>query len=135
MKIKKLKNIIVTTPKGEQETAAQEAQDCIDAKGGHYFRVFKRRPKNIEAGSRIFYVEDGYIRGFATVESVNEDNMKCDTSGKEWGDGCYAIMPANSWQWISPVAMKGFQGYRYFDDSNVEIIGGWLDPKPETQGV
>jgi len=26
--------------------------------------------------------------------------------------------------------MAGFQGFRYFDDSDVEVVGGWLDPKP-----
>jgi len=55
MKIEKIKDIIVTTPKSESEVAAKESQDCINNGGGSYFRVFRRLPKNLEIDSRIFY--------------------------------------------------------------------------------
>ena len=60
--------------------------------------------------------------------------MKCEVSGKDWGDGHHAMMPANSWKWIKPLPMRGFQGWRYFEPQYVgavEIVGGWLDPMPK----
>jgi hypothetical protein len=40
------------------------------------------------------------------------------------------VSDAKSWKWIRPSAMQGFQGFRYAD-FEFEVIGGWLDPKPE----
>ena len=127
------KAIIVTTPKKQMKTAAEEAQNCIDAGGGFYFRRFAQFPLSLHSGTRIFYVEDGYVRGFATVSEVNDstDGKVCMTTGRDWAPGIYAVMPADSWQWVRPIPQQGFQGWRYFDDSEVEIVGGWLDPKPE----
>ena len=129
-------DIIVTTPKSEMAASAQEAKDCILAGGGEYFRRFARRP-NLRLGDRIYYVEDGYIRGFALVQRVEaHEAMNCATTGRDWAPGWYAFMPADTWKWIAPIPMKGFQGYRrasfQFDREEVRILGGWLDPKPKS---
>jgi len=124
-----VRDIIVTTPKSQMQAAADEAADCLRAGKGSYFRRFTTRPKGLSKGSRIFYVEDGYVRGFGTVSEVEEGNRQCETTGKEWGDGVYAIMPADSWKWIRPVSMKGFQGWRYYG-GDVEVVGDWKDSKP-----
>lgn len=82
--------------------------------------------------SRIYYVEDGFIRGFGTVSMIVDSPMTCDTTGRYWGQGIHAIFPANSWTWIKPIPMKGFQGYRYMAvDQKIEVVGGWLDPRPQ----
>lgn len=145
-------SIIVTTPKKEMANAKKEAEACIQNGGGYYFRRFGKCPR-FGIGSRIFYVEDGYVRGFAEIckmvdlsqanqsaengsEAAKETlQFVCEVTGKNWGSGFYAFMDAKSWKWIKPIPMKGFQGYRYFDDeaANVEIIGGWKDPKPEVK--
>ena len=125
-------SILVTTPKNQMDVAAQEARECIASGGGSYFRRFTRKPQKLSEGTRIFYVEDGYVRGFATVSEAfdSDDGMGCETTGRAWPPGFYAVMPADSWEWIQPLPFKGFQGWRYFDDSKVEIVGDWLDPKP-----
>ena len=129
-----MKHIIVTTPKSEMKNAELEAKECIDNGSGYYFRKMSRQPKDIVIGeSRIYYVEDGYIRGYATIIGFSqEENLECETTGKTWAnkDGGFLWMPACTWKWIAPIPMKGFQGWRYFDDSDIEIVGGWLDPKP-----
>ena len=130
-----MKNIIVTTPKSEIETASKEAKKCINDGSGYYFRTFKRKPKGIESGSKIYYVEDGYIRGYGVIAGLADGQKKCDVTGRVFGEDnnqniCHAIIPACTWKWIKPIPMKGFQGFRYFYDSGVEIAGGWLDPKP-----
>ena len=124
------RDIIVTTPKSAIEAAAQEAAQCIKNKGGSYFRRFQLAPKTLQKDSKIFYVEDGYIRGYAVVSEIQQGPQLCSTTGKQWPNGTYAIMSADTWKWIKPIAMKGFQGWRYFDSSQVEVVGGWLDLKP-----
>lgn len=127
-----VKDIIVTTPKNKMAIAEGEARHCIEAGGGFYFRTFRNVPCYLGLGSRIFYVEDGYIRGFSEVHKIKDGNMQCGTTGYDWGDGIHAIMPAYSWKWIQPIKMKGFQGWKYFDAKNIKVIGGWLDIKPST---
>ena len=136
--------ILVTTPKSQMATAAREARDRIEATKrlegcGVYFRRFAQEPRGLDPGVRIFYVEDGYVRGFAVVDELSgidegEKGLVCETTGKDWSHGVYAIMRADSWKWVKPIRYRGFQGFRYFDDSKVEIVGGWLDPKPEVKG-
>lgn len=125
------KNIIVTTPKSQMNNAAQEAANCLQqGDNAYYFRKFHVKPKGLDIGSKMFYVEDGYIRGFGIVSKIEEDNKQCITTGKQHGNGFYAIMPANSWTWIKPIPMKGFQGYKYYENTNYEIVGNWRDSKP-----
>jgi len=127
-------DIIVTTPKSQSENAAKEADEVKENGGGFYFRIFHRRPKNLESGDRIFYVEDGYIRGFAKVLHVQDiSSMECDVTGKTYTGRCCAFMDASTWTWVRPIEMKGFQGWRYCQIPENEIIvaGDWMDPKPE----
>lgn len=144
-------DIIVTSSKSRMKDAAAEAADCIAAGGGAYFRRFHARPP-VEPGDRVYYVEDGYVRGFAVVDRVEHqpEGMRCETTGQFWQYGWYVFMGATTWKWIKPIPMKGFQNFRkadkhmtrreYIDDGHghpadprgiAEIVGGWLDPKPE----
>ena len=130
-----IQDIIVTTPKNKMEIAEEEACQCIEAGGGFYFRTFRNAPCHLGIGSRIFYVEDGYVRGFGVVSEIKNGDMQCGTTGYDWGDGTHAIMQADSWKWIKPIPMKGFQGWRYFKAKGIKVVGNWLDPKPSVKGV
>ena len=143
-------DIIVTTPKSQMANAAQEAADCIENGGGEYFRRFPiNQVPNINIGERVFYVEDGYIRGYARVSRMfnTPRYIQCDTTGRWWPPGFYLVMPADSWRWIQPIPMRGFQGFRYArpDGTNPNQIahpsdpgmrawiidaGDWLAPRP-----
>ena len=141
-------DIIVTTPKSQMKASAQEAADCIAAGGGEYFRRFGNRP-TVLPGNRIYYVEDGYVRGFCRIGSIVHRSSceVCQTTGRRWPPGTYLYMQATTWQWITPIPMNGFQGFRYAKGGRradgryyltlsecsypIEIVGGWLDPKPE----
>ncbi len=133
-------DIIVTTPKSQMATAAQEAADCIAAGGGEYFRRFAQTQKpDVGKGNRVYYVEDGYVRGFARCCRTGYMHcaIKCSTTGRRWPEGFYVFMNAKTWQWIEPIPMQGFQGFRYADKSlnyrDLRIVGGWRDPKPEVE--
>jgi hypothetical protein len=110
-------DIIVTTPKSQMANAAQEAADCLRDGGGEYFRRFAiGQAPNVEPGDRVYYVEDGYIRGFAVVrdtQRMEDGGMTCDTTRRSWPPGFYVFMRADSWQWIAKIPWPGFQGFRY----------------------
>jgi hypothetical protein len=116
------------------DVAAREARDAIGHGGGEYFRRFPvSQSPDVRRGDRVFYVEDGSIRGFGVVTRVglHERGETCATTGRRWEAGRYVFIDAKSWQWIRPIPMKGFQGYRYARDLEFEVVGGWLDPKPK----
>lgn len=138
-----VRDIVVTTPKSQMATAALEAEQARALDGverSFYFRnLGKHGGANLGKGSRVYYVEDGYLRGFGVVESdediIHRPFNRCETTGKLFMDGWYAYIPADSWQWIAPIPYKGFQGWRYAPDEwrNLEVIGDWLDPKPMSE--
>lgn len=132
----KINDIMVTTPRHQSKNAEAEARSCVRAGGGDYFRRFARLPKGLKIGSRLFYVEDGYLRGYAVVSNVRTGQMRCDVTGKKWAPGAYAVMRADSWKWIRPIPIRGFQGWRYMPqeiEAEVQVVGGWKDPKPEVK--
>ena len=127
-------DIIVTTPKHEMANAAQEAAECIADGGGEYFRALGGRRPNTKPGERIFYIEDGYVRGFCIISHFKSNQkLECDTTGRVWASRTIVCMDATTWKWIKPIKMRGFPGWRYFyAPAAMEIVGGWLDPKPAT---
>lgn len=126
-----MKDIIVTTPKGEMANAAKEAADCLAAGSGFYFRTLGTIPKHFDIGGKVWYVENGYIRGYAFCSHIERDGATCATTGRHWLGAVRIIMAADSWKWIKPIPMKGFQGWRYFiAPADMEIAGDWKAPKP-----
>ena len=137
-------DIIVTTPKSRMAEAAREAAACIAAGGGDYFRRFPPRkwPVHLNPGDRVYYVEDGAIRGFAVVDCICDEvyARDCDTTARRYPPGLYVMMRADSWCWIRPIPMRGFQGFRYVRNEllpdgrhYLEIVGFWRDPRPEIE--
>lgn len=139
-------DIIVTTPKTEIDNAAKEAKDALNGQVSHYFRKLRFFPKFLKKGDRVFYIENDRITGFAIVDGIAEhDGTECVTTGKQYTDGVYVWMWCKTWQWIKPITMRGFQGYRYrlgLSEENIstikepcrfdfEIAGDWKDPKPK----
>lgn len=114
---------------------AKEARETIEAGGeSWYFRNLVRRPKHFHEGGRVFYVEDGWARGYAHCFALTEDpaGKVCATTGREFGPGVYACMDALTWCWIAPIAMQGCQGWRYWrvPEERVAVVGHWRDEKP-----
>ena len=70
----------------------------------------------VEVGDRIYFVEDGMIRGYGVVFSVAElrHGMECEVTGRIWGRSGDWVICYNDWRWLkTPVPMNGFQGIRY----------------------
>ncbi len=118
-------DIIVTTPKRCRKQAAREAEQIKEWGSGYYYRDYTQQPP-VKRGSRVYYVEAGYVKGFAEV-------VRVDCSD---GHRYRMLMNAATWQWIVPIPMRGFQGWRYMKiaQQDVVIIGDWQDPMPAVQG-
>jgi hypothetical protein len=128
-------DIIVTTPKSEMANAAKEAEMAKKHPDSLYFRRFNTHPCNIKPGERVWYVENGFIRGYAVVDQIENivgNARVCAATGRFWHPGVYVLMRADSWKWVKPLPMKGFQGYRQAKGlDHTKTIGGWKDPKPQ----
>ncbi|MEE9456350.1 MAG: hypothetical protein V3W11_04265 [bacterium] len=139
-------DIIVTTPKSRMAEAAREAEEIKRWGGGEYHRDYRApRIPNVEVGDRVYYVEDGYIRGFALVCKIVKATI-CTADGKPAFRVC---MDATTWKWIKPVMVTPQEVPRSFmyaenlkryaplgrglSRESVEIVGGWLDPRPEVK--
>ena len=126
-------DIIVTTPRSRMAEAAAEAEDIKKWGGGYYIRGLGPLRPTIAAGDRVYYVENGYVRGFALVSSG-----PFRVGG--WKAYYEVHLDATTWRWIRPRPMTGFQGWRYapagWRDA-VEVLGDWLAPRPDvwTLGV
>lgn len=127
-------DIMVTTPKKEKFNAELEAANVVKDKAGVYFRYLGRYRPNFEIGDKVFYVENGFIRGYCLIINIEKKvNQKCGTTGRMWPNGWYVYQDATTWKWVKPIPYKGFQGWRYLNDlynSRIEVVGGYLDPKP-----
>lgn len=134
-------DLLVTTPLDKAREHVGEAEDLINyyyetGDVGYYYRLFNPwgAPKTLGIGSKLFYVDQRAVRGFAVVTDleVNPDD-----------NHLVSKMDANTWKWIDPIPcdygqVKPPQGYAYArkhrylkDVPEVEIVGSWLDPMPK----
>ncbi len=123
-------DIIVTTPKTAMSEAAAEAkvakQGILAGTDVVYTRSLGRNlPNSLDQNDRVFYVEDGFIRGYAVV-------LREPYRSREEPHRAVVMLSVTSWKWIRPIAMRGFRGWRYsyIDPDVIEVVGNWLDPKP-----
>lgn len=121
-------DIIVTTPKKYRKVAAEEAELIKERGYGSYIHSLSSVPKHTQAGDKIFYVEDGYVRGFAIIQFIGTDSYSLDNHTTKF-DGPHVVSDATTWTWIKPIKYKGFQGFRYFNMPYI-VVGNWLAPKP-----
>src|SRR5574342_1148795 len=119
-------DIVVTTPKSEIENSAREASECLADGGGYYCRKIPATlagSREFDAGSKVFYAENGYVRGYGVVQHIWTGAYLRELANGDWRDGFYAAMPAESWTWIEPIPMRGFQGYRRMFTDRVRVVG------------
>jgi len=116
-------DILVTTPKSQIGNAKKEGR-WAEKNGGHWFRVFKFKP-DVDLDDRIYFVENGYIRGFGVILHAphqSADGETCEVTGKSWGKEGYWVVEYSNWHWLDdPIAFKGFQGIRYVSRLPLDI--------------
>jgi len=131
-------DLLVTTPIAKAKEHAREAEQVRQyyKKTGlldYYWRAYVFPPSNLRVGSSVYYVDRRAIRGFAMVTDIVLKDFILQ-----------AHMLADTWRWITPIpcdyrVIKPPQSYaranrhKYFAGiAEVQVIGGWLDPMPES---
>lgn len=111
--ISEAKDLIITLPKNvkwseyEKELAKAEQGEILNFKVNNI-------PKQTEKGCKCFLLYNGEVKGYMTICDLGHKTFKCTTTGKEW-DGNF-VQRTGKFNQIKPIQMKGFQGYRYFED-------------------
>ncbi len=62
-------------------------------------------------GSKCYLVYNGEVRGWMEIVGMSEKRFTCTTTGKEWA-GKF-IERSGPFHKVTPIPMKGFQGFRY----------------------
>lgn len=132
-------DIIVTTPDSAMTEAVEntKATYTLGPTPLYFWRFPFWDAPTVTPGNRVYFVENGHVRGFAEVESVAsvDSPMRCAKSGITLQHGKYVYMRANTWRWILPIKRSEFTGFMYarkngLTPHTIEVVGGWLDPKP-----
>ena len=113
--------IIVTLPKSiKWKDYEKELNAVKDYSQVMNFKV-PSMPKNIGYIKRCYIVYDGYVRGWQKVVGHLENTeFNCTTTGKGWSGNF--IQRSGPFHKIVPIPMKGFMGWRYFDENNVQDV-------------
>ena len=105
------KDIIITIPKSiDWDDYQKELNAVADGKQVMNFKV-NNFPKT-SIGSKCYLLYDGFIRGYMYIVGLSEKSFTCSTTGKNW-NGKF-IERSGKFYTITPIPMKGFQGFRYF---------------------
>lgn len=104
------RDIIVTIPKSiswkeyEKELiAVRDGSKILNFKTAHF--------PNIKIGNRCYLLHDGEIKGWMKIVGFEENDFTCEVTGKKW-KGKF-IQRSGPFHYITPIEMKGFQGFRY----------------------
>ena len=97
-----MSDIIITLPKsrGGYFHLLEKIQATQSSIIGSWWE-FSRLPKKLDLTSKIYVVCEGYLRGYFTISRIDQYQN---------------VVFLLSWQEIEPKEMKGFQGYRYYQE-------------------
>ena len=104
------KDIIITLPKNVSWSDYEKELELV--KDGHSVLNFKVNsfPKTA-VGNKCYLVYNGEIKGWMEIIGLSEKEFTCSTTGTEW-KGKF-IERSGPFNYITPIPMKGFQGFRY----------------------
>jgi len=105
------KDVVVTIPKSEYKNDDLET-DKMKKEGLTQFWNFKKLPKNLGIGSKIYFVKNGEVESYMVVFKIDQKTSEqCSTTGRNW-EGNIVHMK-NLVYLDKKIPCKGFQGYRY----------------------
>ena len=105
-------DILVTTPKSAHRLAVREAKWVESHSGAYWFRTINGTP-NVQIGDKVYYVDQGEIRGYGIVFDIVFGEIKCHSTGK-----VYTGTHLKQRKWVcleKPIPFRGFQGFRYIN--------------------
>jgi len=113
-KFNKLTNrdIVITIPKSILWSDYEK--EILKASKGEIMNFKVNNFPNTKKGCKCYIVHEGLVKGYMYVSGLSEREFKCSTTGKDW-KGKFIERTGKFYPLKNPIKMKGFQGYRYFD--------------------
>jgi len=107
------RDIIITVPKTiSWQDYSKELEAVKD--GSHVMNFRLSAMPNVKPGNRCYVVHNGEIKGWMKIVGTKKGPFKCTTTGVEWPEGNY-VERSGVFHYITPIEMKGFQGFRYYN--------------------
>ncbi len=104
-------DIVVTIPKREYGNDDLETEQ-MQREGGRQFWAVKRWPAKLAVGERIYFVRGGEVESSMRVVEIRKDaEQTCDTTFRTWRG--HLLFMNDLRKEALPLAVKGFQGFRY----------------------
>lgn len=105
-------DIVVTIPKSEYKNDDLETEYLNNNSDAFQFWTFKRFPKNLNVGDRIYFVKNNKIESSMRVIRIPDYVQEvCEVTGRTW-EGKFVYMNDLRYENL-PFEVKGFQGFRY----------------------
>jgi len=107
-------NIVITIPATIKWEDYQKELDLVkDYSNVMNFKV-PNLPKLTNAGNKCYLCYNGNVIGWMEIVGMETKEFTCSTTGKPF-KGKFVVRsgPFNK---ITPIKMKGFQGFRYFSE-------------------
>ena len=103
-------DIVVTIPRKEFGNIKKEDEWFKENPNSVWFWAISRKPKNLNKGDRVFFVENNQITHYGVFDDFIY-NPVCEVTGRVWfGLNMLFRKPAVD---IKPMPYKGFRGFRY----------------------
>lgn len=110
-------DIVITLPKKVNwKEYLKELEVVKDSRSHLNFKV-SNFPKDLKLMDRCYLCYKNFIIGYMFVTGMVEKEMICSTTGKEW-KGKFIQRSGEFYKLGKPIPMKGFQGFRYYNESN-----------------
>lgn len=109
----KSKDIIITLPakiswyEYQKELVKAEDGEIMNFKVNHL-------PKQTQKGCKCYLLHQGQIKGYMIICGLKSKEFTCSTTGKKWKGNF--IQRTGEFYLIKTIPMKGFQGYRYYEN-------------------
>ena len=122
-----MKDLVITMPEAVVRSVLAAPEDVF-----FFHRTGRGRPRWHEVHDRVFFVWSGFVRGYGRTHSIKRLGTTVSLDGKRFKPGWYLKIYPDSWRWIEPIPMVGFQGFRYsrFEEQDISVLGTWRDEQP-----
>lgn len=108
-------DIVVTIPKSEAANTAKEDRWVVanQAEGVVQFWSLGRKPKDLNIGDRVYFVERGRITCYQEFFGFASDPV-CQVTGRLW-PGLNLLLRCPAVPVRNYISYKGFRGFRYIE--------------------
>lgn len=111
--------LLITIPKSTKWEEYQKELDAVKSEEMEMNFKVSSLPKGVNVGDRCYLVYNGFIVGWMKISFLGEKEFDCTTTGKKW-KGNFVSRTGEFHELKKKIPYKGFQGYRYFDYSNID---------------